>query len=527
MVTPVNNAALPESQSSEAELLRLITENQYYPERLAMILWRWGSDDLEGIEEPDVWQMENFRWLGEQMRERREEFQKTGSCRKILEMIGSGRGIGKSANVGMLVVIFLVAFPDTKITVLANSGDQLDKKTWPEVRKWMRRSIVSHWFEANSSIIYRIGARDAWFATPITWNLENPQASAGQQNLGSLNVFIFDEMSEIPDKILEVALSGLTTGMPIAIGRGNPTMATGVMADGLKGEYAYGFWHALSIDSRNCRFPNKQEIAEDIERYGIDSDYVRVWRLGLPPKTNIGAYFPDDLISSAKSRRPVGLRSDALIASCDFAWGGKDPNMIRFRHGLDMWSIRPIAVEGTKTADPDFMIGVLADLLSKKFVPAGRPEGMQVSMLFVDGAGIASVVCRRLRELGFKNVVEVNFAGHALDMKKDRNVRAQIIRSFKEFLYQGAGIDDVGEEAKNLEKDMRAIQVIRHVPLQFEEKDKIRERLKRSTDNLDACALLFYQPVILEDVRMEQRRIRRERSRASRQNQTGVASAWT
>lgn len=520
-------SAIQPQDSAEAELLRLITENQYYPERLAMILWKWGEGELAGIDEPDQWQMEDFRWLGQEMRARREEFEKNGSCDKILDIKGSGRGIGKSADVGMLVTIFLAAFPDTKITVMANSGQQLDTKTWPEVRKWMRRSIVSHWFESNSSIIYRQGARDSWFATPITWNLENPQASAGQQNLHSLNVFIFDEMSEIPDKIIEVSMSGLTTGMPIALGRGNPTMATGVFADALNGEYAYGYWHAQSIDSRTCRFPNKKEIQDDIERYGLDSDYVRVWRLGLPPKTNIGAYFPDELITAAKSRRPVGLRSDALVASCDFAWGGKDPNLIRFRHGLDMWSIKPLKVEGSKTADPDFMIGVLADVLSKKFVPAGRPDGMPVTMLFVDGAGIASVVCRRLRELGFKNVVEVNFAAHALDMKRDKNVRAQIIRSFKEFLYQGAGIDDFGDESKNLEKDMRAIQVVRHVPLQFEEKDKIRERLKRSTDNLDACALLFYQPVVLADVRMEQQRIRRERSRALRQNQQGVASAWT
>src|SRR3990167_11212622 len=100
----------------------------------------------------------------------------------------------------MLVVIFMASWPDAKISVLANTGGQLDTKTWPAIRTWLRRSIVSHWFEINSSIMFRLGARDSWFCTPITWSLENPQASAGQHNLNSANIFLFDEMSEIDRK---------------------------------------------------------------------------------------------------------------------------------------------------------------------------------------------------------------------------------------------------------------------------------------------------------------------------------------
>ena len=476
--------------SPDEELLALISEHQYYPDRLAMLLWPWGEGELEGIEQPDTWQLTELRELGEDMRAA--GFNGVDSVRKILRAIGSGRGVGKSADVGMTVTILLAAFPDAKITVMANSGDQLATKTWPEIRKWLRRSIVAHWFEANSSIIYRLGARDSWFAVPITWNLENPQASAGQQNIGSVNVIIFDEASEIPDKIAEVSLSGLTTGLPIGLARGNPTMPTGFFADAIGGKYAFGNWKGKSIDARTCRFPNKEEIDEAIERYGLDSDYVRVWHRGLPPKTAVEQYFSSGLIEDAQRRRPIGLKSaDALIAGVDLAWGGKDPNRICFTHGLDAWSLEPIIVAGEKTADPDVMVSVLADVLKKIWKPAGNGSGMRVTHMFMDAAGSASVIKRRLGELGFQNVTLVNFAGHSLDMHMDRNIRSQIIRGVKEYLEAGAGIG----VSRELDADLRAIQKIKTIPLQFEDKDLIRKRLKRSTDALDALALTRYQKV--------------------------------
>lgn len=491
----------------DLDLLNLIAEHQYYLDRLAMILWEWDeSGELAGIERPDEFQIQFLRELSEEMRA--SGFDGVNSVRKILRSIGSGRGIGKSALVSLIVVILLAAFPDAKISVMANSGDQLANRTWPEIRKWLRRSIVSHWFEANSSIIYRIGARESWFATPITWNMENPQASAGQQNIGSVNVIIFDEASEIPDKIAEVALSGLTTGLPIGLAFGNPTMADGFFANSLAGKYAFGNWTSKSIDSRTCRFPNKEEIAEDIEHYGIDSDYVRVWRLGLPPKANLDQYFPNELIVLATTMRPKGLPGDALIAGCDLAWGGSDPNLICFTHGLDAWSLEGIEIPGEQTRDPDVMITHLSGVLNKVWHPAGNPAGMKVTHMFLDAAGSASVIKRRLGELGYDNVTLVNFAGHSLDMKADRNIRAQIIRGVKEYMESGAGIGN----NKNLEADLRNIQKIKSIPLQFEDKDLLRKRLKRSTDRLDGLALTRYQPVVIPARDERHRRQRQQRS---------------
>lgn len=466
-----------------------IDRDRWYPDRLVMLLWRWGDGELAGIEEPDAWQMQDLREFGEEMRAR--NWNGVDSVQKILMAIGSGRGIGKSADISMIAVILLAAFPDAKITVMANSGDQLATKTWPEIRKWLRRSLVAHWFDANSSIIYRLGARDSWYAVPITWNLENPQASAGQQNLGSVNVMIFDECSEIPDKILEVALSGLTTGLPIALARGNPTMATGVFADSLDHKYAFGSWKARSIDARTCRFPNKDEIAEAVAVYGEDSDYVRVWIRGLPPKSNASAYFGKQLIEESFVNRPQGTIYDALILGQDFAWGGDDNNVGRFRHGLDAWSIPPVIIPGEKTQKPEWMIGVLSEILTTRYrMPGGFEK--EVDMVFMDAAGISGPVATALRALGFGHrIIEVNFNADSTDPQY-RNARAMMIGRTKLRMQQGLGL----ERSESLARDMRETQPALYVPLQFEKKELIKKRLKRSPDDLDALCLTEYAPVI-------------------------------
>jgi hypothetical protein len=500
---------LTQSPQNEAEAdklrLEIIATMKWWPEKLAMYLWRWDEGELAGIEEPDVWQMEDLAWLGSEMRQRKREFEETGTAPKILEATGSGRGIGKNVKISMLAVMFMAAFPDAKISVLANTGAQLETKTWPGIRTWLRRSLVAHWFEINSSIMFRIGARESWFCVPITWSLENTQASAGQHNLGSANIFLFDELSQIPGKIIEVALAGLVTGLAVASGIGNPTQPDGVLADALNGKTPtemnpspYGKWHARSIDSRTCRFPNKTEIAEMVGYYGEESDWVRVWVRGIPPKGSIHGYFGETLIASGRAARPRGTSKDALVAAVDFAWGGDDNNNIAFGEGLDMWSIKPIIIPGRETARPEKMIQVLAEVMTREW-PCTSGANKRVAMLFGDGSGICTEVFAGLYTLGITNVMAVNWSGVPRDQRIHKNIKAQLMSAFRDALLDGAGVGD----DEDLAQDMRELVCVNFLPLQFEKKEFLKKRLGRSTDGLDSKAMLRYMPVMLPAIQQE------------------------
>ena len=80
----------------------------------------------------------------------------------------------------------------------------------------------------------------------------------------------------MPDKIFEVA-----EGWFIFL-YGNPTRSTGKFYRVCFGS-DQDRWVHKAIDSQECTLPNKELIAEWIETYGVDSDFVRVRVRGLPP----------------------------------------------------------------------------------------------------------------------------------------------------------------------------------------------------------------------------------------------------
>jgi hypothetical protein len=53
-----------------------------------------------------------------------------------------------------------------------------------------------------------------------------------------------------------------------------------------------GAWRYARVDSRKVRFTNKQQIAEWIQEYGEDSDFVRVRVAGLFPRAGFSNFIP-------------------------------------------------------------------------------------------------------------------------------------------------------------------------------------------------------------------------------------------
>jgi hypothetical protein len=104
------------------------------------------------------------------------------------------------------------------------------------------------------------------------------EAMHRQHAATSSSCYIFDEASAVPDAIWEVAEGGLTDGEPHIFAFGNPTRNSGKFY-----RITFGNESHRSIDSRMAARSNKAQIAEWISDYGMDSDFVRVRVLGLPP----------------------------------------------------------------------------------------------------------------------------------------------------------------------------------------------------------------------------------------------------
>lgn len=461
---------------------------RYYADPLGFVLamYPWGElgSPLEQEPGPDVWQREMLEDIGRQVRER--GFEGATAVAPIRCAVSSGHGIGKSVMVAWLVDWIMSTRPHCQGTVTANTITQLQTKTWAAIQRWTKLCQTGHWFTVNSERMYRTGFKESWFCAPQSSAEENSESFAGQHAKDSTSFYIFDEASAIAEKIYEVAEGGLTDGEPMMFLWGNPTQSAGPFHRACFGVMRHR-WTPRVIDSRTSRFTNKEQIAEWAQDYGEESDFFRVRVLGLPPNASDAQFIDQRRVMEAQKRQVVVLPDEPLVAGCDLAWGGSDFNVIRFRRGKDARSIPAIRIPGEFTRDPSVLTNRLADVLSQTY--GGQP----VSMLFLDSAGIAGAVGTRLRELGHRNVLEVNFGADSPNPKR-RYMRDHMWAELKDWLLTGA-IDP----SPRLESDLvgPGIRPDRQQRVWLESKEDMKKRGIDSPDDGDALALTFAQPVKL------------------------------
>lgn len=470
----------------DAELAEFV--GQFYDDPLGFVLacFPWGEPGpLKDHDGPDVWQREFLEWLGSEVRARK--FDGIHAVAPIRGGVSSGHGIGKSTIQAWLVCWIMSTRPRCRGTVTANTMPQLDTKTWAAVQYWAKLCLTSHWFEINTARMYRKGERESWFCAPQSSKEENSEAFAGQHAADSTSFYIFDEASAIPKVIFEVAEGGLTDGEPMIFLFGNPTRSDGEFHKSMFGSQRHR-WHATVVDSRQSKFTNKEQIKEWVQDYGEDSDFVRVRVRGLPPSASDLQFIGSDLVSTAQRAQYIVLPDEPLVAGFDVARGGGDRCVIRFRRGKDARSIPPVVVPGEKARDSMRMAALVADLLERDYL------GHRIRTLFVDATGgsVGGPVADRLRQLGYRNVVDVQFGGESPDPKM-ANMRAYMWSKMRDWLRAGGAIDT----SATLETDLTGpgYHHDKQDRLVLESKESMKDRGVDSPDDADALALTFAAPV--------------------------------
>lgn len=458
----------------------------YRDEPLRFVLDWFNWEDGEG---PDQWQVEFLEDLGRTLKSRK--FDGRNPVEAIRMAVASGHGAGKSGLVGMLTWWILITRPNSKGTVTANTFSQLQTKTWPEIQKWFRRLCAGkEQFEVTDTKICQRKHRDSWFVVPITCSEENSEAFAGQHNRESTSFYIFDEASNISDKIWEVAQQGLTDGEPMMFAFGNPTRNTGEFYEVCFGRQRHR-WNQRNIDARTCKLPNKVEQQKWIEDHGLDSDFCRVRILGLPPAQSEMQLISRTVVEEAQNRQVSALAGDPLIAGVDVPDGGSAWFAVHFRRGLVARPCSlvpaPIRVAGGKI-DRETMIARLAQVLSE------TDPKKRVAMMFVDAAFGAPIV-ERLRTLGYRNVQEISFGGKSPDPGY-ANMRAYMWgRMMKDWLEHGS----IDPEDKRLAMELTApgfhFKVGGDGALVLESKAEMQRRGIPSPDFADGLCLTFARPV--------------------------------
>jgi len=472
----------PVSSSPDASLADFVS--QFYDDPLGFVIacYPWGEPGpLEHETGPDENQREFLTALGTEVQAR--GFDGVNPVMPIQMAETSGHGTGKSAMGGWITNWILSTRPHSQGTVTAGTATQLETRTWAAIRYWTSLCLTAHWFEVQSRAIFHKSFPSTWKVGAQTCKEENAQSFAGQHARTSTSWYLFDEASEVPDKIWETASGGLSDGEPMWFVWGQPVRNTGQFY-----KVAFGSesarWNTRRVDSRTSRFTNKALLDRWIQDYGLESDMVRVRVLGYPPSASELQYIDKARVVAARARAQAALSDEPIIAGFDVSGGGKAWNVIRFRQGLNGNVREPIRIPGEHDPDRSQRIGICSELLRD------QRAGHRLAAMFVDSAFGAAIVVR-LRSLGFTNVYEINFGGASPDAHQ-LNMRAYMWAKTKEWLQLGALPND---EKLAEQLCLPGYHLNNSGKLVIESKADIQARGETSPDDADAFCLTFAQAV--------------------------------
>jgi hypothetical protein len=473
----VTSEAIDNIQDQLIEDVALFTHD---PEGFVDYAYDWGVGELADTAGPREWQRDIFRDIGNHLQN--EETRHS----PLLLAVASGHGIGKSAAISMICNWAMSTCEDCKIVVTANTDNQLRTKTWPEINKWFRLSITGSWFNPTATAVSSVdpGHNKDWCANAVPWSEHNTEAFAGLHNKGKRIVLIFDEASNIADKVWEVAQGALTDENTeiIWIAFGNPTRNTGRFAECFT-RYRHR-WITRQIDSRTVEGTNKAEIAKWAEDFGEDSDIFRVRVRGLFPRASSLQLIDNESVAKAQRREAAYGLNDALVCGIDIARGGDDNNVIQFRRGPDARSIKRIVIPGSETRNTTLFIAKCTTEVMKH----------QPDAVFVDSTGVGGPVADQLRRLmpGVP-VYDINFASASPDPKQ-ANMRTFMWWKMREAFMNWLAVDDDPE----LETEVCGPQYGHNNKdrLALEKKADLKKRIGVSPDKADALALTFAMPVL-------------------------------
>jgi len=493
------------------ELFGMLAGFQHDP--LGFVRWAfpWGQPGtvLEDEEGPEIWQAEQLDRIGQKLRA-------GGSLGCVIEEdISSGHGVGKSAEVAWLILFAMSTFSDTRGVVTANTDNQLRTKTWAELSKWYQLFIAKGMFTLTATALYIAGdpvREKSWRIDAVPWSANNTEAFAGLHNKGRRILCLFDEASTIDDPIWDVTRGALTdVNTEIIWCRyGNPTRTSGEFFAACSTPKRNAYHR---VDARNVRFTNKGKIAEWIEDYGEDSDFVRVRVKGMFPRAGYANFISPELVTQARRRAlPLAMyQTYQKILAVDPARFGDDFTVITLRQGLKVhWQVKLSGFDGPDLASRIFALLRNDDTRQRDDRGQRREPAFGASCIVYDANGNGADLDSSLRRMqGLPLLIPVMWGQPAKDSKAYFNQRSEAWGKMRDFLEEG-DIPDDDELATQLSSlDYGYDGTFR---IQLQSKKDMKKNGGKSPDCADSLALSFIPELIDRKVTLAKARPVRRRT---------------
>lgn len=414
------------SAAQESEILTQILSMRDDPVAFVTWVYPWGrpGTPFEKFPGPRDWQLEELDRIGRHTRSAAFKLDNGLPADIFRGAWSSGRGPGKSAFFGMLAHWHMSTRIGATTIVAANTESQLRTRTFPEFSVWFGSAINAHWFSLETLRIVPAGwlldlvrklpeegglgiDPKYWYTQGQTWSADNPNAFAGVHNPYGL-MLQFDEAAGIPSPVWEVAEGFFTESNPYRYWLAASQMRSrqGRFFDLFNDPVAGKGWYVRTLSTRGMAGVDQTVVESQIERYGIDSDFVRVEIMGLAPRTSEDQFIPWDAVRAAQQNDLVRDWGEPLILGIDPAPRGK--SSWRFRQGRNARDCCGAQTAGAWHGLDNVQIAEEVLKLDAKY----KPDAICID--FGMGTGVIDVL-KRKRTVGRIHEVKFGLAAYTKD----------------------------------------------------------------------------------------------------------------
>lgn len=314
--------------------------------------------------------------------------------------VTSGHGTGKSSLTGMMLLIYMLMFPDARVIIVANKIGQVKTGVFKYVKTYWLELIKRHpWlqnhFVLTDTMFYEKSRKGIWQVICKGFRPGNEESLAGEHADNIL--LILDEASGISDKAISIMMGALTQGDNRMLMMSQPTRPSGYFYDShhrfaLAPGNKYGLWNAIVLNSEESPLVTIDFIREKLVEYGgRDSLEYMVKVLGCFPRNISGYLLGRDECDRAARRKVYLEKGWGWVATADVG-NGRDKSILNIcrvsGHGDARRVVSFKLVEMPGTMDPISFGDFIANECTQERYP-----GITIA---VDGDGVGSATLKQL-----------------------------------------------------------------------------------------------------------------------------------
>ena len=394
-------------------------------------------------------------------------------------VVKSATGTGKTFLLAVVILHQLFTEDNVNIVATSPSAGQLQRglrKELGKVHSLIKEDTVADLFELQRDAIFLRDTKESHICFLVTGSAENEENLAGVH--ADKVLIIIDEASGFSKEVMGILDGNLTTEGSSMIQTSNPQRPSGPFFE-LFNNPIEGY-NLHTLDAYNSPNISKKWIKQMIDKWGEDSDFVRVRILGEFPRTSDSLFIPNDIIDEAVKRNlhHRDYKNLPIYLGVDVARFGSDKSVLVLKQGYKVLDIQTFA--GIDTME-------LASQVQEYYY-----RNPKIASVTIDSVGVGAGVCDRLKQLDIP-ITEINVGAASSNNRAYYNLRAEVYSLMKDWL-RSADIPDNEDFIRELRSIMYGFNS--KSQLQIMTKADMKKLGSDSPDIVDALTFCFYHTTL-------------------------------